>query len=202
MSHYVCNTWVTRVPISNSLYSNYQFKGPFCMLLRLHYHHVYCVWLHVCNSFLSPFTLYNWVRVVGLLQERKQLPYSDAFTVGLHKRLIISTLLKWETVMSLDIIILLKPQVLLRHVRQGQWAGMHFLSPRDLLWLLNGWPDFESPVLKILSLCFPERSKKHTLAKFMFSKTWKALHVLEQGKLWSEHLRGATAILTSANVPF
>lgn len=49
-----------------------------------------------------------------------------------------------------------------KHIRQVQWPGARFLSPRGLLLVPNRWLGFESPGLKFWHCAF------------LISKTWKS----------------------------
>lgn len=87
---------------SNLLYRNHQFNGPFCMLLRLHLHHIYCK--HQRSFSL---TLCNQELAICLLQEENNFSTQMLFTTGFHKNLMQSTVWKGNTVISVDITILL-----------------------------------------------------------------------------------------------
>lgn len=101
--HCIWEHWFRRVPVSNLLYRNHQFNWPFCMLLRLHLHHIYCK-----QQLSFSLTLSNQQLAICLLQEQNSFPTQMLFTMGFHKNLIKSTVLKWNTVISVDITILLK----------------------------------------------------------------------------------------------
>lgn len=123
------------------------------MLLRLHLHHIYCK--HQRSFSL---TLCNQELAICLFQEENHFSTQMLFTTGFHKNLMQSTVWKGNTVISVDITILLT--VLLNTSdRQVQQPGTHFLSPTGLLFTSKQMTGFRVTWYKTLALCFLDRSK-------------------------------------------